>query len=133
MTKKKSNDVQSSIENRVYLFKDLAAAFVVEQSDLLAGNEQQREAALRALGDIAHACCVMADSEVLDEDEVAHLIKSGPIVPVADDSDVVLESRTAAGPGDEGPGKKRGKGSRGKDRGNAVAGRRGWGGGHGGG
>lgn len=131
MSKKKSNDVQSSIENRVYLFKDLAAAFVVEQSDLLAGNEQQREAALRALGDIAHACCVMADSEVLDEDEVAHLIKAGPIVPVADDSDVVLESRTAAG--DEGAGKKRGKGTRGKDKGNAVAGRRGWGGGHGGG
>ena len=54
---------RSTVENRVYLFRDLASAFLADNGRLLASQDDgERRAAQRALADIAHACCVMADS-----------------------------------------------------------------------
>lgn len=71
--KKKS----STVENRVYLFKDLAAAFLAEHGGALVGTEAQRTKALRALGDIAHAACVVADHGDLEGREVGEMVARG--------------------------------------------------------
>jgi hypothetical protein len=66
----------STIENRVYLFKDLAAAWLGAHGAALASD---RVSALRALADLAYASCVVADTGHLDADEVAELVaKGGP-------------------------------------------------------
>ncbi len=79
MAKKKKDGAGSTIENRVYLFKDLAAAFVAEHGAMLASaNGAERQRALRALGDLAHASCVVADTEARSADEVAELVANGP-------------------------------------------------------
>jgi hypothetical protein len=69
---------ESTIENRVYLFKDMAQAFLAGNGRMLASTDpQKRSAALRALGDIAHAASVMADSAGSSPDEVRERIARG--------------------------------------------------------
>jgi len=64
----------STIENRVYLFKDLAAAWLSANPGALLAD---REAALKALADIGFACCVMADTGDREAAEVGRLIREG--------------------------------------------------------
>ena len=126
----KKDKRESTIENRVYLFKDLAAAFLAEHGAML-GSTNASEAARgrRALAEIARASCLVADTEGLTADEVAELVARAPT------ADAGGESAPKRAP------KKRGrtKGKRAepatatkKGRRSATK-RRGWGGGHGGG
>lgn len=64
----------STIENRVYLFKDLAAAWLSANPGAL---QKERDSALSALADIAYVCCVFADEEELDAKDVAAKIRQG--------------------------------------------------------
>jgi hypothetical protein len=76
---KKGGGGGSTIENRVYLFKDLAAAFLAEHGAMLgstSANEQRR--GRRALAEIARASCIVADTEDLSAGEVAELVASEP-------------------------------------------------------
>lgn len=69
---------KSTIENRVYLFKDMAQAFLVSNGRLLASSDPSKRAlALRALGDIAHAAAVFADSDQRSPEEVRDRIATG--------------------------------------------------------
>lgn len=67
-------DNDSTIENRVYLFKDLAAAWLSANPGAL---QKDRAASLAALSDIAYVCCVFADEEELEASEVAAKIRQG--------------------------------------------------------
>ena len=67
----------SSTENRVYLFRELAAAFLEENGATLVGTDAQREKAMRALGDLAHAACVVADHGHLDGRRVGDMVARG--------------------------------------------------------
>jgi hypothetical protein len=68
----------ASIENRVWLFKDLAAAFLMENgAALLSTDAGTRVRALRALGDVAYAACVVADSAKRDAKAVGELVAKG--------------------------------------------------------
>jgi len=67
----------SSIENRVYLFGNLASAFLEENGATLVGNDAQRDKAMRALGDLAHAACVVADHEDVDGRRVGDMAARG--------------------------------------------------------
>jgi hypothetical protein len=68
----------STIENRVYLFKDLASAFLSAHGGLLAAKDpEKRTLALRALADIAHASCVVADTGDLEPGEVGERVATG--------------------------------------------------------
>ena len=76
MGKKKDEAEDSSIENRVYLYKDLAAAWLQAHGGLLgSSNSDERARAIRALSDLAHASCVMADSAALSAEDVAARIR----------------------------------------------------------
>lgn len=75
MAKKKETQGESTIENRVYLFKDLAAAYVQAHGGLLSSNDHdERKRALRALADLAYAACVVADNESKSAQDVAQQI-----------------------------------------------------------
>ncbi len=67
----------STVENRVYLFKDLGAAFLAEHGAGLLGTEAQRTKVLRALGDIAHAACVMADHGDIEGRRIGDMVAQG--------------------------------------------------------
>jgi hypothetical protein len=68
---KRDDRTASTIENRVYLFRDLAAAYLAEDGGKLTDRDAgQREAARIALADLAFIACVVADSEDLSPDEV---------------------------------------------------------------
>lgn len=70
---------ESTVENRVYLFKDLAAAFLSHHGDLLASEDESlRRRALRALADVAYVSCVLSDTEELDAQQVAELVLKAP-------------------------------------------------------
>ncbi len=65
----------STIENRVYLFKDLAAAFVRSAASSLASpDDDERARALEALAELARIACVVADSEEASPDRVYELV-----------------------------------------------------------
>jgi hypothetical protein len=64
----------STIENRVFLFKDIAAAWVTANPNALTSD---RPAALAALADLAFVCCTLADEEESDAAAVAAKIRSG--------------------------------------------------------
>ena len=65
----------STIENRVYLFRDLASAWLVENGALLADEEAgARRRALLALADLAFVSCVVADTEREDAGAVAEAV-----------------------------------------------------------
>jgi len=79
---KKKAEKESTIENRVYLFKDLAAAFAASQGQALtSGDPGTRARALRALGDLAYASCVVADTGHLEAGEVGELVAKGAPTP----------------------------------------------------
>ena len=62
---------KSTIENRVYLFKDLAASLIATSPGLLvSADPDERARALRALADIAYVSCAVADTGDLDPAEV---------------------------------------------------------------
>lgn len=68
----------STIENRVYLFKDLAAAFVGAAADrLCSGDEAERSRAIDALAELARISCVVADAEDEQPERVAELVRKG--------------------------------------------------------
>lgn len=71
------NKGDSTIENRVYLFRDLAGTWLAENGEMLA-SEEERPAALRALADIAYVSCVVADTEQDSAAEVAMAVQKGP-------------------------------------------------------
>lgn len=54
-----SKDDDSTIENRVYLFKDLAAAWLSANPNAFTAD---RQGAMRTLADLAYASCVVADT-----------------------------------------------------------------------
>jgi len=63
----------STIENRVFLFKDVAAAWIAANPTALTSD---RPAALAALADLAFVCCTLADEEESDASAVAEKIRS---------------------------------------------------------
>ncbi len=68
----------TSIENRVYLFKDLASAWIAANPGLLgAADPGGRARALSALADLAFVSCVVADGEDLEAGEVAAKVRAG--------------------------------------------------------
>lgn len=64
----------STIENRVFLFKDIAAAWITANPGAL---KSDRSAALAALADLAFVCCTVADEEESEASEVAAKIRTG--------------------------------------------------------
>lgn len=74
MGKSKGN---STIENRVYLFRDLAGTWLAENGEMLT-SEEERPAALRALADIAYVSCILSDTEDMDAADVAKEVQKGP-------------------------------------------------------
>ncbi len=62
----------STIENRVYLFKDLAAAWLAANPGALRSD---RPAALAALAELARISCEVADGEDLDPEALAVRIR----------------------------------------------------------
>lgn len=74
MAKKRDS---STIENRVYLFGYLASAFLEENGATLVGTDAQRDKAMRALGDLAHAACVVADHASVDGRRVGDMVARG--------------------------------------------------------
>jgi hypothetical protein len=65
----------STIENRVYLFRDLASAWLVENGAMLCDEESgTRQRAMRALADLAYVSCVLADTEKDDAGAVARAV-----------------------------------------------------------
>ena len=68
----------STIENRVYLFKDLAAAWLAAHpSGLGAVDPAERARARAALAEIGRISCIVADGEDLPPDEIAAAIRTG--------------------------------------------------------
>jgi len=62
----KSDKTEATIENRVYLFESLAAAFLEKASADLAGkNPARRARVIRALADLAFVSCAVADTSEL--------------------------------------------------------------------
>ena len=73
----KKEKAASTIENRVYLFRDLSAAYLHSHGQLLSSeNASERSRAVRALADLAHAACIVADSEDLSANEIRERILS---------------------------------------------------------
>lgn len=68
----------STVENRVYLFKDLAAAWLASWGDQLSSEDEAvRGRAREALAQIAYASCVLSDTDGVDAVEVAELVRRG--------------------------------------------------------
>jgi len=68
----------STVENRVYLFKDLAAAFLAEHGAGLSSPDPDERARTRqAFGEVAYAACLVADRDDLEAEDVAELIAAG--------------------------------------------------------
>ena len=65
---------ESTIENRVFLFKDVASAWISANPGALTSD---RPAALAALADLAFVCCTLADEEESDASAVAAKIRLG--------------------------------------------------------
>lgn len=72
---KKSRAHESTIENRVYLFRELAAAFIAREGGLLTSTDAaDRERARAGLAEVARVACLVADLEDVTPDELAHAI-----------------------------------------------------------
>ncbi len=68
-------DDESTIENRVYLFKDLAAAFLRSSAGTLASSDDdERGRAIEALAELARISCVVADTEEATPERVYELV-----------------------------------------------------------
>jgi hypothetical protein len=74
---------RDTIENRVYLFDSLAGQFIAASAErLCSGKEDERQAALRALADLAWVSCVVSDTGALDANGVrARLLEGAPTAP----------------------------------------------------
>lgn len=72
-----------TIENRVYLFESLAAAYVERAAGDLGGkNPERRARALRALADLAFVSCAVADTQALSPEAVrAEVLKAVALEP----------------------------------------------------
>ncbi|HNS97414.1 MAG TPA: hypothetical protein PLJ27_03365 [Polyangiaceae bacterium] len=69
---------ESTVENRVYLFRDLAGAWLASFGDQLgAEDEKIRQRGRDALAEIAYISCVLSDTETLDAKSVSKLIRKG--------------------------------------------------------
>ena len=69
---KSNQDDESTIENRVYLFRELAAAFITREGGLLASaDDADRARARAALAELARVACLVADLEEATPDELA--------------------------------------------------------------
>ena len=64
-----SND--STTENRVYLFRELAAAYISAKPDALGDDGKS------ALAEIARISCIVADGDDASPDELAERIRQG--------------------------------------------------------
>lgn len=74
MSKKRRAD-ESTIENRVYLFRELAAAFITREGGLLtSAKPEDRERARAGLAEVARVACLVADLEDATPDELAKAI-----------------------------------------------------------
>ena len=72
-------DESTTIENRVYLFKDLAAAWLTANPGALAAADPAARArALQALADLAYVSCVVADGEDEAPATVAGKVRQAP-------------------------------------------------------
>ena len=70
-----SSDDDSTIENRVYLFKALAAAFLDNAGALLASSDDDdRARAVEALAELARISCIVADEDEASPSDVRNLI-----------------------------------------------------------
>lgn len=70
-----SSDDDSTIENRVYLFKALAAAFLDNAGALLASSDDDdRSRAVEALAELARISCIVADEDEAAPSTVRNLI-----------------------------------------------------------
>jgi hypothetical protein len=66
-------------ENRVYLFRELARAFVERHGELFASDDPaERQRGMRALSLLAFASCEVADGEEHAPSKVAKRIAKGP-------------------------------------------------------
>jgi hypothetical protein len=73
----KTKQRKSTIENRVYLFKDLAASLIATTPGLLvSADPDERARALRGLADIAFVSCAIADGADLTPAEVRDRVLS---------------------------------------------------------
>ena len=69
---------ESTVENRVYLFKDLAAAWLASWGDQLsAPDEAVQRRAREALAEIAYMSCVLSDTDGVEAKAVAKLVRKG--------------------------------------------------------
>ena len=69
----------STVENRVYLFRDLAMAWVEGYGDMLSAEDDvMRQRGRDALAELAYVSCVMSDTGSLDAKAVAALVRKGP-------------------------------------------------------
>lgn len=72
-------DDETTIENRVYLFRDLAGAWLGAHGARLASRDPaERNAARGALAEIARVSCEVADGAERSPDEVAERIRRPP-------------------------------------------------------
>ncbi len=70
-----SSSDESTIENRVYLFKALAAAFLDNAGALLASSDDDdRARAVEALAELARISCIVADEDEASPSQVRNLI-----------------------------------------------------------
>jgi hypothetical protein len=83
-----SSDDEPTIENRVYLFKALAAAFLDNAGALLASqDDDDRSRAVEALAELARVSCIVADAGEASPSEVRNLILDDDDEPRDDDAD----------------------------------------------
>lgn len=65
------NDSDSTTENRVYLFRELAAAYIGANAGAFGEDPKS------ALAEIARISCIVADGEDESADELAERIRQG--------------------------------------------------------
>lgn len=69
---------ESTIENRVYVFRDLAAAWLSKSGELLASEDEgTRNRSRQALADLAFAACLISDTEDKEAAKVGRAMARG--------------------------------------------------------
>ncbi|MDH5492931.1 MAG: hypothetical protein OEY14_13335 [Myxococcales bacterium] len=78
MTEKTNEEIEdeSTVENRVYVFRELAAAWLASNPGLLS-DPATRAQAMGALADLAFVSCVISDEDELEAPELAERIREG--------------------------------------------------------
>ncbi len=76
--KNKAQPEESTIENRVYVFRDLAAAWLSKSGDLLGSkDEDARRRGRQALADLAFAACLISDTDDEEAADVGRAMAEG--------------------------------------------------------